>query len=284
MEKKLSPYKLFLLTTLTLVFFALNSIFARLALVGESIDPISFTALRLVFGAIVLLGILYFQQNSFRLQLKTNWLSAFFLFTYALCFSLAYVNLDAGLGALILFAIVQLSMILFALKIKEKLSVKKLLGVIVAFAGLIYLLFPREGFELSFLHTVLMIGSGIAWAGYTILGKNSTNILHHTTDNFIKTVPFVLISFLLVSETTLTAEGIILAFLSGAITSGLGYALWYWVLTQIEIVTAGIVQLSVPVIAIFLGILFLGEFLSYELMVSTVVILSGITLCLVKKS
>lgn len=284
MEKRLTPIKLFLLTILTLVFFALNSIFCRLALANESIDAMSFTSLRLIFGSLILLGILLYQQKSYTFKLKTNWLSAFFLFTYALGFSLAYVNLDAGLGALILFAVVQITMILFALKMKEHLSYRKLLGVVIAFVGLTYLLLPKESFTLSYFHTFLMVVAGFAWAGYTILGKSSTNALEHTTDNFIKSIPFVIVTFLLINEPSISSKGVILAFASGAITSALGYAIWYWILSQIETITAGIVQLSVPIIAIFLGVLFLGESLSFELTISTAVILSGITLSLVKRN
>lgn len=205
------------------------------------------------------------------------------LFLYAISFSYAYINLNAGIGALILFAIVQLTLIVFAFFHKEKISIQKLIGLSIAFAGLVYLLYPRQNFDLSFVHALLMILSGLAWGIYTILGKNSTNATLHTTDNFLKSILYLVIFFFIfVNSIHADTKGIILAVFSGAITSALGYVLWYYILPKISIMTSGVIQLLVPPIAIFLSIFLLGEPLSTTLVISTVVILSGIFITIKK--
>ena len=256
--KKLTSTQLFFLTSLTLIFLAANSIFCRAALVNSHIDAYSFSFFRLFFGAIFLLLILLVKEKKYSFNIKTNWANSFFLFLYAIAFSYSYINMEAGIGTLILFAVVQLTMILYAVFKKENLTIKKLSGILIAFAGLVYLLFPSESFSISFFHLSLMIISGIAWAFYTILGKSSTDALKDTTDNFLKTIIFLIIFFFIfVENINISSYGLFLAFLSGGITSGIGYALWYIVLKNMEIITASVIQLTVPVIAIFLSILIL---------------------------
>lgn len=285
LEKKIKPLNLFLLTSLTLIFFAANSLLAKAALLSNHIDAFSFTFLRLFFASIVLILILFISQKKVDLNIKTNWANAFFLFLYAITFSYSYISLDAGLGALILFASVQLTMIVYAILKKEEITVKKLFGIFLAFLGLIYLLFPKESFSISTFHFFLMILSGMAWAAYTILGKKSQNALKDTTENFIKTIVFASLFFLFfVDYTNLSSYGVFLAFISGGITSGIAYALWYFVLKSIQIVTASVIQLLVPIIAIFLSVLLLNEELSFSLILSTIFILSGIFITIFKKS
>ncbi|WP_083568339.1 DMT family transporter [Arcobacter sp. LA11] len=277
-------YKLFILIIITLFFFSTSSILARAALVENYIDAFSFTFIRLLSGAIILLILLYFKQKRFDITLKKNWISSFMLFLYAIAFSYSYLNLDAGLGALILFAVVQLFIILVALLKKESLTLQKSIGIFIAFAGLTYLLFPEQSFSLSFYHVFLMIIAGLAWGAYTILGKGTTNALQHTADNFLKSLVFVSIFYLLfVSQTHISFNGIILAFISGGITSALGYAIWYHILPQIQIITSGIIQLIVPPIAIFLGVLLLNEELTFKLFISTDIILTGIAIAILSK-
>ena len=277
--------RLLLLISLTLFFFSTSSILCRLALMQHYIDAYSFTFFRLFFGVLTLLILILYKERKLIFNIRQNWLSAFMLFTYALSFSYAYINLDAGVGALILFAVVQLSIIISAMIQKERLHIQKIIGIVLAFLGLIYLLYPQQSFELSTLHVFLMILSGLAWGIYTIVGKKSSNALHHTGDNFLKAFILILLAYtFFAQDIVLSFEGIFLAFLSGGITSSLGYALWYHILPQIEITTSGIVQLIVPVIAIFLSVLFLDELLTSTLLLSTVIILSGITLCLIKKA
>ena len=189
----------------------------------------------------------------------------------------------AGIGTLILFAVVQLSMILIALFYREKLTINKILGIIVAFSGLVFLLYPKEDFSLSFFHTFLMIISGIAWAIYSVIGKSSTNALLNTTDNFFKATIFTIIFMVFfIKELKLDLYTSFLAVISGAITSALGYLIWYKILPKIQITTASILQLIVPILAIFLSVIVLDEKFSFELGISTFIILFGIFLALKK--
>lgn len=193
--------------------------------------------------------------------------------------------MDAGIGALILFAIVQLLIIFSAILNKEKLSLQKGFGIVLAFSGLIYLLYPDEQIELSIYHVLLMVLSGIGWGGfYTILGKSCKDALLHTTDNFTKSILFIFIFyFLFVENTFISSNGILLAFLSGGITSAIGYVLWYYILPQIQIVTSGIIQLIVPPIAIFLGVILLDEDFSLKLFLATSTILVGIAITILSR-
>jgi len=277
-------YKLFILILITLFFFSTSSILARASLIENYIDAFSFTFIRLLSGALVLLTILYFKEKKLDIGLKKNWISSFMLFLYAITFSYSYINLDAGLGALILFAVVQLFIIIFALLKKESLTLQKGIGITLAFLGLFYLLFPEESISLSFFHVCLMIVAGLAWGMYTILGKDCTNALQHTADNFTKSLLFVGIFYLLfVSQTYMNFNGIALAFISGGITSALGYAIWYYILPKIQIITSGIIQLIVPPIAIFLGVLLLNEEFTFKLFISTDIILTGIAIAILSK-
>ena len=284
LEKKLSNTRLFFLTALTLIFFAANSLLCKAALVQDNIDAFSFTFLRLFFASLILILILFINEKKIDLDFKTKWANSFFLFLYAIAFSYAYISLDAGLGALILFASVQLTMIVYAAFKKEKITSKKLFGISLAFFGLAYLLFPREDFSLSIFHSFLMILSGIGWGAYTILGKSSVNALKDTSNNFVKTILFSALFFIFfVDFTNINTYGFFLAFISGGITSGIGYALWYYVLKNIQIVTASVIQLIVPVIAIFLSVILLGEKLTFPLIIATILILSGIFITIYKK-
>ena len=195
------------------------------------------------------------------------------LFLYAICFSYAYINLDAGLGALILFAVVQLTIIALALLKKESLTYKKSLGIIIAFLGLLYLLFPSEDFQISIYHAFLMAISGLAWGFYTIFGKSSLNATLNTADNFTKSLLYLALFFVFfVDDLNISSYGVFLAFLSGGITSAIGYLLWYYLVPNMKIATSGVLQLLIPPLAIFLGVLFLDEALTFKLVVSTFVV------------
>lgn len=274
-----------LLNILALIFLASNSILCKLAIVNQYTDAYSFTFLRLVFAALTLLFIVSIKEKSIQLSSTKNWGSAFFLFLYAITFSYAYINLDAGIGTLILFAFVQLTIVLYALISKEKICLKQGFGMIIALLGLLYLFYPDDNFYLSTKGFVLIVLSGISWGIYTILGKNSKDALKDTNENFLKTIPFLflfLIAFPI--NITMNTSGLVLSFLSGAITSAIGYVIWYKVLENITIVTAGVIQLIVPVIAIFLSIILLNEALTNTLLISTALILLGIYLTITKNS
>lgn len=278
-------YSFFLLLFVALLFLSLNSIICKAALVEETIDAYSFTFFRLFFGAIALLLIFTYKNKKIEFSFKSNWLSAFMLFLYAICFSFSYMSIDAGFGALLLFGVVQIVMLAFAQFLKESISLKKLLGMIIAFTGLIYLLYPSHDFHISYFHSFLMIISGVAWALYSIVGKSSKDALFNTMDNFIKATVIIMIFYLFYvgNEIYLSFNGVLLAFLSGSITSGLGYVLWYMIVSKLQVSTAGIIQLLVPIMAIFISVLFLDEVLSVSLMVSTILVCLGVLIAVGSK-
>jgi drug/metabolite transporter (DMT)-like permease len=266
-------------TTCALVAFALNSILCRFALGSEAIDAASFTVVRLVSGAAVLFVILILSN---RKVLKTNavgsWISAVCLFTYAICFSFAYLQLTTATGALILFGFVQITMILFALFSGERPRPLEWLGLFIAFGGLVYLVFPGLSAPPLF-SSFLMALAGIAWGFYTLRGKTSVNPLADTTGNFMRSVPLVLlVSIGFIPQINLTSKGVILAILSGAFASGIGYALWYAALKYHTATRAAILQLSVPVLAAIGGVIISAETISVHLLLSSIFILGGIFL------
>ena len=284
MGDRIIDLKLSALVVIALFSLSTNPVLCRMAMITGQTDPFSFTFLRILSGTIFLLLVFFFKHQKLGLNLKTNWLTPFMLFLYAITFSYSYVDMPAGIGTLILFAVVQLSMILMAVFYKEKLTLNKLIGMLLAFAGLVYLLYPKEDFSLSLYHAFLMIISGIAWAFYTVLGKKSKNAFFNTKDNFFKATIFtILFAFIFVDNITFDSYTLFLAVFSGVVTSALGYIIWYAVIPQMQILTASILQLIAPILAIVMSILLLDEVLSFELLISTFVILFGIFVALFKK-
>ena len=277
--------KFIFLIALSLLFLASNSIFCKLALVNNYIDAYSFTILRLLFGAITLVLIYFYKTKKIYFSKKINWLSSFMLFSYAICFSYSFINIDAGMGTLLLFTVVQIVMVLFSLFQKEKITVQKFFGVILALFGLAYLLYPKDSFEISLFHAFLMIIAGVSWAIYTILGKKSSDSLYNTMDNFVKSLIFIVIFYIIFSPENMfiTNKGLFLAFVSGSITSAIGYVLWYEVLPKMQFITAGIIQLFAPIISIVISIIFLNESLSMTLFLSATMIFIGIILTIFSK-
>lgn len=277
--------KFIFLIALSLLFLASNSIFCKLALVNNYIDAYSFTILRLLFGAITLVLIYFYKTKKIYFSKKINWLSSFMLFSYAICFSYSFMNIDAGMGTLLLFTVVQIVMVLFSLFQKEKITVQKFFGVILALFGLAYLLYPKDSFEISLFHAFLMIIAGVSWAIYTILGKKSSDSLYNTMDNFVKSLIFIVIFYILFlpENIFITNKGLLLAFISGSITSAIGYVLWYEVLPKMQFITAGIIQLFAPIISIVISIIFLNESLSMTLFLSATMIFIGIILTIFSK-
>lgn len=277
--------KLLTLTLTALLFLALNSILCKAALVNDYIDAYSFTFFRLFFGALTLVLIYYYKNKIFSISFKKNWITSFMLFIYAICFSYAYISLDAGLGTLLLFGVVQITMLISSLFLKEKISLQKLFGMILAFAGLAYLLYPKESFELSYIHVLLMTLSGIAWAFYSILGKKSTEAVFNTMDNFVKASLIALVFYIFINldNLHLSLNGILLAFISGSLTSAIGYVIWYKVLPQMQIITASVIQLLVPIISIIFSVIFLSELFTFNLALSTIIISLGILLAIFSK-
>jgi drug/metabolite transporter (DMT)-like permease len=275
--------KVFFYTGFALVCFALNSILCRLALGQNLIDAPSFMTIRIGSGAITLLLIVSFFKNKNAEGIKGNWLSAFFLFAYAICFSFAYNELTTATGALILFGTVQATMIILALIKGERPNTFEWFGLLVAVGGLIYLVSPGLSAPPVF-SACLMACAGIAWGFYTLRGKGSANPLADTTGNFLRAVPFVVISALpFIRQTHFSTNGILYAVLSGAIASGIGYAVWYAALKFHTATRAAVLQLSVPIIAAIGGILLLSESVSMRLLISAILILGGIGAVILSK-
>lgn len=276
--------RIFLLTSFALTAFAFNSILCRFALGSQLVDAASFTAIRLLSGAITLLIILSISSKNKTEDIKGgNWFSAFFLFGYAICFSFAYIGLTTATGALILFGIVQATMIIFALIQGERPTLLEWLGLIFALGGLVYLVFP--GLESPpIVNSILMAFAGIAWGFYTLRGKVSENPLADTTGNFLRTIPFVILASLpFIYKLNISTKGILFAVLSGAIASGIGYSVWYAALRYHTATRAAVLQLSVPVIAAIGGFVFLSEVISMRLVIASSLILGGIGLVIVAK-
>jgi drug/metabolite transporter (DMT)-like permease len=276
--------KTILFTTLALLAFAGNSILCRFALGENSIDAASFTSIRLISGVGVLFFILKLVQPKGTPPSKGSWRASLVWFVYAIAFSYAYLWLDTGIGALILFASVQITMIVAGMYLGHKLHWVEWIGVVVSFFGFVYLVFP-ELTSPSLIGFILMALAGIAWGFYSLSGKNSTSPLSDTAYNFMRTLPLVLVLMAFtIQDINLTKQGIILAIISGGITSGIGYSLWYLALGGLTAIQAAVVQLLVPVLAGLGGILFADEILTSRLLMSAIIILSGILTVILSKS
>jgi len=277
-----APQKTALFTVFALLAFAGNSIICRLALHDGEIDPASFTVIRLCTGAVVLLIIHRFSAHAGPLKHHGSWISALCLFVYALFFSLAYVTLSTGVGALILFGFVQATMISAGLWYGDRPQSSVWIGWTIAAGGIALLLLP--GTEKPEMQGALMMAlSGIAWGVYSVRGRNESNAVGATTSNFALSCIFVgpLIIFAY-GDSKITSQGALLAMVSGALTSALGYVLWYKALEYLTAMRAALVQLSVPVIATLGGVAILAEPFTLQLLVSTTMVLGGIGLALAR--
>ncbi len=267
-----------LLTALAMFAFAGNSLLCRAALRDSQIDPASFTALRLFAGALVLWLLLYTRKRA--ATVPGNWAGAFSLFIYAAAFSYAYLHLDAGAGALLLFGAVQLSMITWGLLRGERLHRLQVVGLVLAAAGLVALLLPGTSTP-SLSASCLMVLAGMAWGAYSLLGKGTPDPLAATAGNFIRTLPIVAVLCLVaLGSLEWDSAGVVYALLSGGLTSGIGYAIWYAAMPGLAAIQAASVQLSVPLLTALAGSVLLGESLTGRLMLAGVAILGGIALVL----
>jgi drug/metabolite transporter (DMT)-like permease len=265
-------------TALAMLAFAANSLLCRLALQQERIDPASFGAVRLLAGALVLACVVRMGR---RPQGEDGgWRSAALLFAYVALFSFAYVSLAAGSGALVLFGAVQLTMLGAGLWRGERLAPSGWLGLLLAMAGLAVLLLPGAAAP-SPGGAVLMAGAGVAWGGYSLRGRGAADPLAATAASFIRAAPLgILLALVFAARLHADARGLGLAVASGALTSGLGYVVWYAALRRMTALRAAAVQLSVPLIAALGGVLLLGEAVSLRLGVAALAILGGIALVL----
>lgn len=270
------------LTSITMVAFASNSLLCRLALQHAAIDAASFSSIRLVSGAIMLAILARFNAGRAP-KARTDWTAAAMLFAYVAFFSFAYLTLSAGTGALILFGAVQLTMLGAGLRAGERFEPLGWAGFALALGGLIYLVSPGVTAPTP-LGAALMTVAGVAWGVYSLRGRGLDNPLGATASNFLRAAPMALaLSAVLASRAHATPAGIALALASGAITSGIGYVIWYAALKGLTAIRAAAVQLSVPPIAAFAAVLFLGEPLTPRLMVASGAILGGIALALASR-
>ena len=278
----MTKIKIVSLTTITMIAFAANSVLCRIALKETEIDAASFTSIRLISGALMLWLITKFLSKPS--TNNSDWISAFMLFAYAACFSLAYVNLTVATGALLLFGAIQVTMIGYSIYIGERLAGRRLLGLILALGGLIGMLLPGVSAP-SVGSSILMVGSGIAWGIYSLRGQGIINPISVTAKNFMLSIFFaVILSLLLISRVQLDIQGVLYAIVSGGVASGLGYAVWYTILPYLKATNAATVQLSVPVIAAFGGLFILEEPLTIRFLLATIFILGGIALVILSKS
>ncbi len=263
-------------TLFALVAFAANSVLCRMALGDDTIDAVSFTVVRLLSGMAMLVIILKIVGRQGGASTKGSWLSSLMLFLYAVAFSYAYISLDTATGALVLFGSVQITMVLVSVMTGTRLHVSEWFGLLIAFAGFVYLMLPGATTP-SFPGFVLMTVAGIAWGVYTLRGRGSAYPLSDTAFNFARTAPLVVVLALIaIPAVELSSEGIILAVLSGAVASGIGYTVWYMALGGLTATEAAVVQLSVPVIAAIGGVVLVSEAITVRLAVAGVMILGGI--------
>ena len=300
--------KLSVLTTFALVAFAFNSILCRLALRGDEADAAAFTGVRLVSGAVVLVVIGWLvtkggnlsgsdgargtelagsaAKNTLptgRVSAFGSWPSAFFLFAYAVCFSFAYLGLTAGTGALILFGSVQLTMVAAAIVKGERPTPLEWIGLTISVAGLVYLVLPTLASP-PLVSSLLMAAAGMAWGAYSLRGKGSVDPLRDTAGNFARSLLFAVpLVLLYIPALHLTTRGWLFAVLSGALTSGVGYSVWYAALKYHTSTRAAVLQLAVPVIAAVFGIVLLGENATATLGIAGLMILGGIALAIMGK-
>jgi drug/metabolite transporter (DMT)-like permease len=276
------PYpRMIFLTSLAMIAFAGNSLLCRTALKQTGIDAASFTTIRLISGALMLWLIVRMSRGT---QVgRGNWLSAFALFVYAALLSYAYVSLPTAMGALLLFGAVQATMIGHGIWAGERLLKLQLAGLVIALAGLVGLLLPGLSAP-PVLGSILMLASGVAWGVYSLRGKGAGDPLRVTAGNFIRAAPVAAaLSILMVDRTSLDSAGFWCAVASGALTSGIGYSIWYTVLPALKAAKAATVQLSVPVIAALGGVVFLGEPITLRLLFSSLAILGGVALVILEK-
>lgn len=269
-----STWFLVAVTAMAMLAFATNSLLTRMALQETSIDPASFSAIRLIAGAVTLACIISVKSIKLSMTLG-GLLSATLLFIYAIAFSFAYRGMDTGAGALVLFASSQLLMLSVGLVRGEKTS---FLGIVLALGGLIAFLLPSDT-SASLHYSAMMLIAGIAWGGFSLLGRASGSALGSTATSFILAIPFsIALLWFQRHQLDINLVGASYALISGCVTSALGYVVWYWVRTRMAAITAGTVQLSVPVISALLGVMLLDETLSLKSVLASGVILLGVAL------
>ncbi len=276
--------KIVVLTIISMLAFAANSVLARLALSHGDIDPLGYTGVRLVSGAVVLAALVYFRSQRTAGAGMGSWSGALALLLYAGTFSVAYVIVGAGPGALILFASVQFGMLAWAVVKGDRPVPLEWFGIAVAFLALVYLVSP--GLVAPPLPgAILMVVAGFSWAAYSLLGRGSLSPLADTAGNFVRCLP-IGVALIVIGIFTLSPsfKGVAYAVASGAIASGLGYTIWYSVLPKLSRTRAAFIQLTVPSIAAVGGVAFIGEMLTTRLVIATIGIVGGVALALLARA
>jgi len=269
------------MTALAMVAFAGNSVLCRMALGAGAIDAASFATVRIASGGLVLALLLLWRR---RKPARADWRTVAGLFAYVAFFSFAYMTLTTGTGALILFGAVQLTMFGVALRAGDRFSGASWAGLILAFGGLVYLVSPGLTAP-DPLGATLMAIAGIAWGAYSLLGRGTADPLAATASNFIFCIPLVaLVSLVFLQDMYLTTQGILLAILSGGVTSGIGYAIWYEALKGLSAMQAATVQLSVPAIAAIGGVWLLAESVTLRLVLASLATLGGVWIVLMQRA
>ncbi|MFY0617224.1 DMT family transporter [Shimia sp.] len=269
--------KLLFLTTVTMMAFAANSVLNRAAVGTGDMDALSFGVVRLVAGAVALAALVVWQNRGFAFGGAGRGVAVAGLLIYIFGFSLAYRGLDAGLGALILFGVVQMTMFGGAIAAREAVPTARWLGAGLALAGLVWLLTPGDGAAISVTHAGAMALAGFGWGLYSLQGRKEVDATQATAMNFIFAAPVAVVVFVLLSaESTITGAGLALAIVSGVITSGAGYALWYAILPDLGASRAAVAQLTVPVIAMAGGMVFLSEPLTMRFVGAAVLVIGGV--------
>jgi drug/metabolite transporter (DMT)-like permease len=261
-------------TIFALLAFAANSILCRMALRVATIDPLTFTSIRIVSGAITLALVLLFRSR--KVRMGGSWISALELIGYAATFSVAYTALTAGTGALLLFGAVQVVMIAAGYRAGERINRAVATGWLAAVGGIIALTLPSVSSP-PLWASFLMLLAGIAWGLYSLRGRRSSEPIAETAGNFVRAVPIALIlNALMFTKAFCTSRGVLLAALSGALASGLGYAAWYTALPRMRSMTAANLQLCVPVIAALFGAYMFKEAITTRLIVASIFVLGGV--------
>ncbi|MBT8078715.1 MAG: DMT family transporter [Gammaproteobacteria bacterium] len=276
-------FRTILATTVAMLAFAANSVLCRLALGDGAIDAASFATIRVAAGAVTL-GVIVLPRWLENGRTPADWRTVLALYIYMAFFAFAYLSLSAGTGALILFGAVQLTMFAVALRRGDRFSGLSWTGLVLALAGLVYLVSPGVTAP-DPLGALLMAVAGIAWGSYSLLGKGAADPLEATSNNFLWSIPLVLAtSLLFAGDAQVTRNGILLAILSGAVASGLGYVIWFYALRGLAATQAATVQLSVPVIAACGGVLLLAESLTLRLVIASLLTPGGIALVLSQRT
>ncbi len=281
-------YRITLLTFMAMLAFAANSVLCRMALMQTTIDAAGFTTIRLLSGALMLWVIVCLRggaRGEIPAQARAeagSWLSALALFAYAAGFSFAYVSLPTATGALLLFGAVQVTMIGQGVRAGERLQARQVTGLLLAFGGLIGLLLPGVAAPPPWA-ALLMLGAGVSWGIYSLRGRCAVDPLRTTTGNFLRTLPILLVLVMFLSrDIRVDLAGVGYAIASGALASGIGYAIWYAALPSLKATTAATVQLGVPVLAAIGGALFLAEPLTMRLVLAAMAVLGGIALVILR--